>query len=745
MSKQPLFQDSVIYLIGLAIVAVFWFDQLIAPNSFTFAFGGDALFLYYNTTFHSCFGDGVMLQNMNYPHGESIFMTDAQGALAILLSLLQKMGINTCDYGVGIVNGLILYLLPLTLVFVHKILRFIGLPFWWSLLSGIGIAFLSPQILRMIAHFGLSYPFLIPMGIYWILRKMKIMRWEKRDLIYLLVSAFFFFNNPYIGFACFLFVPLTMMIHMWLDKGNRIRFSYSFVGITMLISIAILAYLKLFDPFDYRVSEQWGFFHYSANLEGMLAPQFSFLHYIIDIFGSTKDISFEKRINLGLIPVLCLLTGLVVWIIRKVKKANIDLGKSIGSNYKPLVYAALLISIVAFNKNIPLFPERILSEYFPSLLFFKATARFAWLLYYVVAIWASYFVYQIIQKYAITRTSKYIIFGFIAAIWMLEAFHLLQVQSKLNHRVSPFKESKALTAQLEELNINKDEFQAMLTLPIKQGWASKFIQEQYWTSQFYGAQISMATRLPMVDGRLSRMDVSHAMKILQLEASPLLDKKRLYDVLPNKKDILLIRTHDGPIPAIDQYWIDLAEPIAQMEKYDLYRLPVSTLINSSEKLSAQQILKTNSKLDEAIHYLHFDDNVSEKSFVGDGASEVPVSKEFTNWQSLKLPAQVSDQIEISFWMYVDNKKYGMPDYEFQLIENSEVIQSNIIQAGRMRNIDDYWLRITNNMSVKANQEIRINYKSNSALVLDELMVKSAQDTVIYKKDGIEVYNNFNIK
>lgn len=743
MKLKALLFDSSIYLLGLCIVALFWFNNLVEPNSFTFAFGGDALFLYYNTTYHACFGDGVMLQNMSYPYGESIFMTDAQGALALLLSQLQKWGVNTCDYGVGIVNGFILYLLPLTLVFVVKILRWIKLPIWWAILSGVGISFLSPQILRMSAHYGLAYPFIIPMGFYWILRKMHFMRWEKRDLIYLTVSTFFFFNNPYIGFACFLFIPLTMIIKMVMDAKARNTFSYSFTTATLGIAVSILAYLKLCDPFDYRVEEQWGFFSYSANLQGLLVPPNSFANSLISTISNVADVEFETRISIGIVTILVLIIALMLWLYR-FKNNKVQFKTTSISNYRPLLIASLLISIVGFNKNIFFFPERLLSDHFPTLLLFKATARFVWLLYYVVTIWASYYIFQLISNITNAKLSLYLALGAIGSIWIAEAGQMMKLQSKQQHSVTPFVDSKKYHDILIEHHIDTTNYQAILALPIKHGWASKFRQPHYWASQFFSSQISIETGLPMVDGRLSRMDVRHGMKILQLESDPLIDKSLLYDVLPNSKPILLINTHKKNPPRRDQYWIEQAELIIKLEKFSLYKLDTEKLINSKQKqvaLSQFNEHGTNDSL--AIAFQHFDDKGGHKTILGNGALSIQKSKSMIELTSATNPSSSIDTLEISFWMHVNNQKSGMP--KFAINFNNDVKLQSIIKGEAMRNIIGDWVQVKDTIISAPKSDISILYESDENLIIDELLIRKIRDDIYYTNGSAVSVNNIIIK
>ncbi|MBP9193874.1 MAG: hypothetical protein KBF57_04270 [Saprospiraceae bacterium] len=49
------------------------------PNQHMYAFGGDALTLYYNVAYHACYGSGTHLSSMAYPDGELIFFNGCPG------------------------------------------------------------------------------------------------------------------------------------------------------------------------------------------------------------------------------------------------------------------------------------------------------------------------------------------------------------------------------------------------------------------------------------------------------------------------------------------------------------------------------------------------------------------------------------------------------------------------------------------------------------------------------------------
>ena len=171
------------------------------PNQHMYAFGGDALTLYYNVAYHACYGSGTHLSSMAYPDGELIFLTDAQGSLGLLLTWLRKLGIPVCDYSVGIVNALGVWGYVLAAVFLYYLFLSIPMPIWRAALFGALVAAMAPHLHRLVGHHGLAHTFLLPLTLLWLVRKFNLKNWEWRDLLFFAVLVFFTFNNPYTGFG----------------------------------------------------------------------------------------------------------------------------------------------------------------------------------------------------------------------------------------------------------------------------------------------------------------------------------------------------------------------------------------------------------------------------------------------------------------------------------------------------------------------------------------------------------------
>lgn len=90
-----------------------------------YTFGGDALTICYDIKYHVCHGSGTMFKGMNYPHGELIFLTDAQGALTMILQWINNL-VNICDYVVGIINFLNAFSVLIASAMMYYIFRILG-------------------------------------------------------------------------------------------------------------------------------------------------------------------------------------------------------------------------------------------------------------------------------------------------------------------------------------------------------------------------------------------------------------------------------------------------------------------------------------------------------------------------------------------------------------------------------------------------------------------------------------------
>jgi len=174
------FRNNYLYTTITVVLTFFLFYPILStyifsPNSHMHAFGGDALAIYYDIQYHVCYGSGTKFTGMNYPNGELIFLTDAQGALAMVLQWINKI-VPICDYVIGIINFLNAISVLIASGVIFAILRSQGVSIFIAIVFSPLITLLSPQIFRLGGHFGLAYLFIIPLVYLYIIKLQKNLR-----------------------------------------------------------------------------------------------------------------------------------------------------------------------------------------------------------------------------------------------------------------------------------------------------------------------------------------------------------------------------------------------------------------------------------------------------------------------------------------------------------------------------------------------------------------------------------------
>lgn len=738
----------------LGMQFLFYDVYLTAPNQFVFNFGGDPLFLYFNTVYHACYGDGMMLSSMNYPWGESIFMTDAQGSLSILLTKLNHIGIDTCSYAVGVIHSLSMGMISVCAVFLFLILSRLQIATVWSVLFAIAITLLAPQMMRINMHFGLGYPFFIPMCIYWTMRKLDIRKWEIKDVFFIAIIIFFFLNNPYIGFSGFLYVPLIALIAMYREQINK-SFLIQWFCIVTAILFGVFIFLKFHDPFSYRIKEQWGFFNYNMEFQGLLFNKYGLLHEIISSIKQLRDFGLERSINLGLIPTLMVVGSIFYWVYLKAAKSEKRHQWIPNQIFGYIMLAGVFMALVAFNGNLPFFPQSFAERHLGPILLFKASGRFIWLFYYVVAIWSAWKISMILQSISkkhttIVATSIALL---IASIWLYEGYHALSLKNNNNRHANMFLKKGEYASILSEENINPDEYQAILALPLMQGWASKFMTDLHWRSQFESTMMSMATGLPIIDGMLSRMSLDHTMKMIQLVSHPLIERELLND-FPNDKPILLMDMSEGNmLPDHQSYVVSKGQLLTKQKNYSLYKLPIDSLRISSDIVMARQHYSqfitddSDSIFSEPILSLSYNTQQDEAKFYGNGSNILTEGTDTLLTYDFESLA-TKDSVEVSFWIRITNDKYGMPNFVFEILDiNNKVEKSHTVYAATEKNVQGDWLRISHDFTITPSNKLRISFTSNQDIIADELLIRNVSKPMIV--DDIDspffLYNNYKIR
>lgn len=740
-------QLSIVALLCLYLEYLCFGSILLSPNKEVFAFGGDALFLYFNTTYHACYGSGMMLESMNYPFGESIFMTDAQGALSILLSTLKSFGFDTCNYSIGIVNGTILYLLPLCAIFVHLILRRFKVNIFLSITLSVAIALMAPQTFRLGSHYGLSYPFYIPMCIYWVLRKFDLERWEWKDLLFILVTTFFYLNNPYVGFAGLLFIPIITITKALRSKVIK-KFYLQYFGVTFSIILMGYAIIKLTDPFVNRIKEQNGFFVYNIDFFGLFNSPYGFTSKVLSRILTMPGSGIENTINYGIIPLSVLLFLPIIITITIYKKRSLN-NFLPNKDFSYIVFGGILLSLVACNGILPQSVQDFVSANLRPLLLFKATGRFIWLSYFVITIWTAWWLSSLSQKIK-SKYIKTIVLVLLSAIWIWESSSgLYKYAHKMSRSGNMFARSVKWKDYLKENKINPKEYQAILALPIMQGWSSKLSTPIPWRSQYESTTMSITTGLPLVDGMLSRMSLDHAMNIIQLVSNPLI-KRDLITKMPDDRPILVMdMSESDPLPEHQDYILSRSQKLTTYKHFDLYKLELDSLQKTPSIDSVNQRY-SNSDFGIAIHYNGFDNINTEDDFrFKKGVKTLKKGINKLLYSTELKPLKDSTELELSFWTLFTPLHEGTPKFNIQTFDiDGKQIENVYVDSRNSRDVKDNWVRV--NAILKTSEKvkgIRVYSFSHKHEIVDDLLIRYLDEDVVIEGNGLNNYlwNNFIIE
>jgi len=709
----------------------------LTPNDYMYVFGGDGLTLYYNFAYHICHGHGDRLTNMNYPYGEMVFLTDAQGAFSTLLQWINRNLFNICDCAVGATHFINLLFLLFCTSILYYIFRAFEVSNLVSILFSVTITLLSPQMIRISGHFGLAYPFIIPLIILWIIRKYNISKWEYRDLILWATIVFFTFNNPYIGLGAIGFMLSTALFFL-INKEFNVAKKIIFVGITA-ITIPLL-YFKIFDNVTDRIKEQWGYFFYQASIEGLCAPNGSLINQLYQkFFHIEHNPQIESWINIGIVTIILLITFIVYITYSYIKKYKMTLDKSLIF----IFLGGVLMFAYASGWFFAPFKESYIEDKLGSLLMFKAVARLAWSLYFVLSILVVVFFSRITANSC--KCCHYIplvLFVFLN-FWEIHDYILPNFENKYHGNFFSKKSNDEILKILKDGNVKVEDYQAMLCLPKQMFWSDNILSEINFNAQFYGNRISLATGIPQINSMLSRVSVGQSAEAIELISNPLIEKS-LPSKFPNQKDILLLLGAEYlPLTKGESFLTSICDTVLKNEHFTLFRLPLNKLNDNQYILEARNS-KNNEFNNVKFIYKNFDDEHSNIKYFGNGSMKFSKGEHVIFENSIINPTDTS--YKFSIWTNIDHEKYGIGD--FQLIisnEKNEIVFEKFIETRRSGDIHDDWIRSEADFPYRKGDHIKIIFKANRILILDEFLIRPNNEHIKILGDGSFLFDGFKIK
>jgi len=749
--------QALLLLISLSLLLLYFIfgDVMLHPAQYLFGSIEDGTKNYYTAAYFVKFDHGVWFTGMNYPFGEHITYTDNQPLFSVLLNAINNHITPVSAYTIGVFNCFMLYGLVLCAVFLYLILAEIKLPRWYAVLLAIIIAFLSPQLFRIRAHYALGYTFIIPMFWYFIIRIFKQPKALKWYVIYAVTGLLMVLVHPYYALLNLLLLLSSLLVYYFQEKKTH-SVNYRLI---IRVLIAVLVPLVLFqlymhftDPVTDRPESPYGFTAYRTSFKALFFPlEAPLLPVWQAVFGS-KEMIWEGYAYVGQAAFIVLIFSLVkVFKYARKKSWKLIFRPVLPAPLRIGIWAAVLVLIFALAVPIRWGLEGIL-DIIPPLKQFRSIGRFAWIFYYVFSVYAAYYLFRLFRYLKLRRkpTLAYVLVGGLLAFWGFEALnnpYQKALSIKQNRLAEAFTGPEGNYEQLlNRYHYTPAEFQAIFPLPYFNVGSEKITLFRNPEIANEVMKASLNTGLPIAANLLSRTSLTQSYAQLQLLSSYYTPKKIL-TAYPNQKPLLLIVVNDSLGPA-EANLVKKAQLITHQARVSLYKLPLDSL------QAKNHLALLPAGLSKQQHYFVSNTNgpVIRKSFINNAENgffekgALPLdSKQTTILDTVITIPNSAQPYELSLWAY--GKIKNLPQLKLQLSDqNGKLLSEKSIFFNATTEILNDWLNCSYTFNLPAGRvKLTLTSKTKKALVDDLLLRPVDTDVYFYgAKPQILIKNNLQL-
>lgn len=749
------------FIISILVITFSYRHLFLFPNDYNFSQGGDGIKNYYVPAYYLNYGTGTQFYGNNYPYGTHLICADSHPFLVLFLNFIKPY-FDTTGHIVGIINFCMLFSIALCSIFVFLILKRLNLPNWYTIIVSLLITFLSPQIFRNIGHYALAYSCFVPAMWYFLIKSFENRHsylWESVIVVYLFVFGLI---HPYYLPLGTIFILVYLVVYILQDK-ETLKTQFFFYSKIFLSAVIPVIFFKLFMHFTETVSDRpdpWGFFHYRIHIEGIFLPTWGPFLDVWNYFIPVRFADFETRAYIGL-PATLILIFSVIKILKYIKKKNYRkiFIPVLPEILRPAIWTAIIILLLGMA--IPFrFELEFLLDYLKPLKQFRSLGRFAWVFYYIVTVYTSYYIFLIYRKlkpFSMTFALSILILFLFS--WTLDS----SINIKANREwLASIEENNALkkdvTYNRSFLNkgVTPVEFQAMAAFPFYNMGTEK-IDRGNTTALAASLITSYHLKLPLINGWVARTSRSHGKKIMQFISSEGIEKEIVKD-FPSSKPILLMVSESEPLPENEEKLVQKAEFLFSEDGYKYYRLDIANLNTGHARFKEKALGRKDSlykhknyftltpATSSVTYYQSFDSLVSPEVFGGEGAV-YGRNKEIILYTGVLPVAKDSVEMEVSYWLYLDSElPFVQHLYISELNESTgekNVHEHHILEKDF--DIHKGWIHCHYVFMAKPN----INYKfwlKDRFVIADEFLLKETKSEIYTQvSDSFLFYNNYPLK
>ena len=657
--------DALLVSIITFIVLLFFYGRVIlSPNSYLLCNSGDGLKTYFVYQYHI---DNDSTYNntsaINYPYGEIHIFTDGETLFANTFKILKSVLPSLAEYSIGFLNLLMILSSCICAVFLFLILRKFEVSKITSMAGSVLISMLSPQLLRYLGHPSLSYTFIIPMIWYFQLQFFENSNWKNTLKIFLLLFLSPFIHTYYI-LICGLFLFLNWTIYLLLKKNIRL-FVKSLQHIVVQTALPILlfqAYVSLIDNHIDRSDEPLGLLNYTTSFSSIFTPNQGPFKPFFNSLSNLSDEQWEGFSYIGTAVLLLLLVSIIIHVLSKLRITGIAPSK-LPIPLKCAIIASLIILVYSFG-----YPFKWNLSFVNNYLFllkqFRALGRFSWVFYYVISVYAVWFIHSL-QKYFYAEKKKYLYYAICSVFISIQGIEAFTYHKFLSEKIG--NKSNQFNHDLLDINyknalgaIISNKYQAIIPLPYFHVGSESQTRVAPDSTMKAAMLLSYYSRIPLLASSSARCSMKESKKLMQLFGPSYIYKVAQNDFNSHKPFLVLYAKDE--LLEDEHALLEKSKKIFSNDHLELYELEFDDLFVNTE---LEEIRKFENRRDSLftngeflttnnsneIYYDDFEELKSDTALLSNGAKKGKIKDYLTLLESRKFEPKVGIEYIASFWHY----------------------------------------------------------------------------------------------
>lgn len=741
-------------LLAFCVFFVFFNDLVLHLNSRLFCPTGDGLQAYYTAIYHVKHDASFWhFEGLNYPYGEQVFFTGCQPLLTNVIKLLKPV-VDLSPYLLGILNFFMLFSTVFCAGFLALILKHFNLPKILALALGISLAFLSPQIDRMGGHLSLTYTFVLPMYLFYVLRYAD--EFKLKHSIILALIAFIFAGTHLYFLVFFYFIGFSFHAFLYFQKKITLKKQLLHLFIQLLLPLILFQSIQWsIDTVSDRPSSPWGFMNFNANFSGVLTTPNRFYSFIFKPFPLSYP-DWEGIAYVGLMGVVGF--GVAVFLyLKNAIRLKIAHLFAITDDWKLNAFLLAAFSALFFSFAYPFsfFGGEEFLQYFGPIKQFRGVGRFAWLFFYVINLFIFVFLFKKIQH--LPRIYVYLIFIGVYSFVTYDAYVFIKPKHDMfNQSRKQF--SEGYYQDLDKWHFDKSHYQAIIPLPYFHNGSENVWIEPLSEIKEEVYPFALHSGLPVTGVNLSRTSLSQTYANFKLILEPS-GKLQLLEKCSNKP--FLIAAIPADLSEREQKFLSYASYLTSYKGLSFYSITPQRLnkLSNIRKDETQILAEKENKVpingflcSDSLGFVYFESFDRSSSLVPDFSDNRHSIKEIRIISEQKCPKLSSDtSLIFSFWVknftqdlvprttieitFLDKKK-KVVSAEYKLISQSLVQLKN----------DEALIEFECKMPLGCS-DFRIStwndyiFDAKVKLQLDNLLIRNKNNQVYKKIDSKRFFYN----